>query len=780
MKKYRNEIIIVIFNLFIVSLFCFTNIFGSTMDFLTQHIVFPNYLRELFYSSGKIIPSFMIHIGGGQNIFNTAYYGLLNPIILFSYLFPFIKMVDYIVLSNIILMIISNLLFYKFVYNKFDDKLSLVLTFLFMLSGPLIFQFHRQFMFINYMPFLILALINIDKCRWNRVIIDVFLIVMISFYFSIPSILVIVIYYIYVNYNCLNFKKFLKFIFYIFISILMSSILLLPIFYSIISSRMGSGSFSFSLLIPNIDLDNILYGGYGVGLTSIGFISLIYLLYSKNRKNIFLFIVVSLICFLPICLYLLNGGLYLRSKCLIPLLPLFVYIIGLFLNDLFSGNIDLKSFSIFIILSNVIVLIRYHVLVYYLDLLFMILLIVLYNKFGKKNIVLIPLVILNLVICICYNKTENYISYDYYNEINNDYYIDTNYRVSNLNSDTVNMSNGNYISSIYSSTQNKYLNNLYHNVFKVNNSEINNLSLTSTSNVLFNQFLGNKYIIGDGLSYPYEYQNGVYVLEQVLPIGYVNSNTVNKEYFDSLEYPYNLDILLNYIIDSDSNNYPVSKVEEVNLNYTYELGSNVSIVDDKLYVYEDSRVSVNITDDLSDKILFISLYDQVEQEQNISMSINGQINLLTKTSWIYPNHNNTFNFCISGSDKLDVHFSKGVYNVGNIRMYVLDNRYIENINSHIDEFNIEVMNTELIKGNINVTNSGYFILKIPYDNGFKIKVNGDIINYSLIDDAFIGFYLDKGFYDIEITYMPPYLIEGMAFSIIGFIMFICLFKRREK
>ena len=99
MRKYRNEIIIVFINLVIISLFCFTNIFGSTMDFLTQHVVFPNYLRELFYSSGKIIPNFMVQIGAGQNIFNIAYYGLLNPIILISYLFPFIKMLDYIIYS---------------------------------------------------------------------------------------------------------------------------------------------------------------------------------------------------------------------------------------------------------------------------------------------------------------------------------------------------------------------------------------------------------------------------------------------------------------------------------------------------------------------------------------------------------------------------------------------------------------------------------------------------------------------------------------------------------
>ena len=95
----RDKLIIILFSLVLGLIFIRS---GSSMDFLNQHIVFPNYLREVFYSSGKIIPDFMIHIGSGQNVFNIAYYGLLNPIIMISYLFPFIRMLDYIIISNII------------------------------------------------------------------------------------------------------------------------------------------------------------------------------------------------------------------------------------------------------------------------------------------------------------------------------------------------------------------------------------------------------------------------------------------------------------------------------------------------------------------------------------------------------------------------------------------------------------------------------------------------------------------------------------------------------
>lgn len=769
MKK--DKLIIILFS-FILGLIFIRS--GSSMDFLNQHIVFPNYLRELFYSSGKIIPSFIIHIGSGQNVFNIAYYGLFNPIIMISYLFPFIKMLDYIIISNIILYVLSNLLFYKFVSNKFNN--SLFLTLLFMLSGPILFQFHRHFMFVNYMPFLILALINIDNKKYSRLIIDMFLIIMTSFYYSIPSILCIIIYYIYINFDKFSIKKFLKFIGYIFISILMASILLIPVIYSILSTRSGVNSFDISLLIPNINLDNILYSGYSVGLTSICFISFIYLLFSKKKNNIFLFIIMSLICFIPINLYLLNGGLYVRGKCLIPFLPLFIYIIGILIKNI--DDVDFKKFLLFVLFINLIVLIRYHVIIYYIDLVFILVLLFLYSKFKKKNILYIPIVLMSFIICIIYNIGENYFSRSYYKLLNSDYYIDTDYRVGNLinSNDSVNINSGNMISSIYSSTINKYYSSLYHNVFKVNNSSINNMSLTSTSNPLFNRYMGIKYVYSDyDLGFPYrKISDNLYELD-VLPIGYVNSRCVNREYFESLEYPYYLDIISNYVPGACSDK-PVSSINEIDLDYSYELGNNSYIEDGKLYVNSDDIIKVHINDDMSGKLLFISVLDQFEQEIDINMSINGQSNLLTHRGWLYPNNNNDFNYVLSGNE-LEIKVSKGIYNISNIKTYIMDYKFIDDY----DLFNMDVINSEKISGNISVRNSGYFILSIPYDKGFDIKVNGENIYYDEIN-GLIGFYLDKGYYDINIKYIAPGLNIGKCLSGLGLILFIgvVFIERRVK
>ena len=117
MKKLEKKDYLLIGTLFIpmvtliIYLYCKGYIFGSNIDWANQHIVLPEYFRNLFYSSGKIIPSFAFNLGMGQNIFNYSYYGLLSPIILLSYLLPFIPMYIYMPAISIIMYFTSIIMF---------------------------------------------------------------------------------------------------------------------------------------------------------------------------------------------------------------------------------------------------------------------------------------------------------------------------------------------------------------------------------------------------------------------------------------------------------------------------------------------------------------------------------------------------------------------------------------------------------------------------------------------------------------------------------------------
>ena len=202
-KDYYNYLILtgIVFVIYMI-LTHFTNVFGSDTDWINQHTIIPDYFRQLFYKTGNLIPSFSFNYGGGQNIFNLSYYGFLSPIILPSYLLPFVSMKTYMTVVDFIIVVSSGILFYKWILsNKYDRNISLVTSVIFVLSESLIFQMHRHVMFVNYMPFLIMGLMGVDKLFNNNkkslLIISIFLMIMTSYYYSVGGIVVIGIYYLY-------------------------------------------------------------------------------------------------------------------------------------------------------------------------------------------------------------------------------------------------------------------------------------------------------------------------------------------------------------------------------------------------------------------------------------------------------------------------------------------------------------------------------------------------------------------------------------------------------
>ena len=71
-------------------------VFGSKVDWISQHSVIPDYFRQRFYATGDLFPDIAWNLGGGQNIYNFSYYGLFSPVILLSYLLPFVEMDHYV------------------------------------------------------------------------------------------------------------------------------------------------------------------------------------------------------------------------------------------------------------------------------------------------------------------------------------------------------------------------------------------------------------------------------------------------------------------------------------------------------------------------------------------------------------------------------------------------------------------------------------------------------------------------------------------------------------
>ena len=356
-KEYKNYLLLIVI---ILGMICITTksnyLFGSYTDWIDQHTVFPDYLRQLFYKTGNLFPSFAMQLGAGQNIYNISYYGLLNPIILFSYLLPHVEMIDYIAISSIITLFISVCLFYKWIRTKQSQPISFLSTLIFSFAAPLIFHAHRHIMFINYMPFLLGALFGVDRYfeRKKRGLLSicVFLMILTSYYYSVGGLFVIVCYGIYKYLSMVHkvtiqsfLNQILPFLFTILIGVLLSGILLFPTLYTVLTSRIDIVRDSvMNYLSLSVNVDLFLYSNYSMGLFSVVLFSLVSLFFEKKKERIFLgFIFLSILIF-PLITYCLNGGLYVRGKVFIPFLPLVVYAISLFIEKLENRKICLKGF----------------------------------------------------------------------------------------------------------------------------------------------------------------------------------------------------------------------------------------------------------------------------------------------------------------------------------------------------------------------------------------------------------------------------------------------------
>lgn len=792
-KDYRNIFILLgITVVSIILIFLFGYIFGSNMDFINQHAVFPEYFRNYFYTNHKLVPEIFYNLGAGQNAFNISYYGLLSPIILVSYLLPFISMRNYIIGSSIILLFANVILFYKWIRNSFNSKYSFLLTLLFLFSSPIFFHFHRQIMFVNYLPFLLLSLINIDQDNKFWLVINIFLMIMTSYYFSVVGMITIIIYYIYKNFDK-SFEDKIKIFIPMVISILLAAILLVPTLDSILSNRLevSSNINILKLIIPNFNYSNVLYSSYALGLFSVAIISLIWLLVKDSKKDKFLSIILLVLATFPIFRYIFNGGLYVRSKVLIPLLPLFILTIGIFLEDLFNKKIEIKKLMIGGIIFLVLSLFNFNI-VYTLDLFLTLLLILLYYKMNDKKIIYVPLVLLFGISFIYTNINETYLTQKEYtslsksNEIINSEIKDRSfYRLSDLSNTLYNVNYGNYYkTSIYSSTINNNYSNFYYNILKINNNNYNNLIIRNTDNIIFNKLLGVKYLYSDkqlGNGYK-EVDAHIYENELALSLGYATNNTYSLDQFNNLSYPYNLKYLLNGIVTNNSNGDTEDIIERIDIDIPGYLGDFIKKDGTKITVSEDFSFTMDLKENLNNKLLFITIK---ELEPNsckigdIGITINGVENTLNCETWLYNNNNKVFNYVINEKNLkyLNVSIKKGEYSISSVDFYTMDMKYL---NTNFDEMKNISIDDNKVTGDIDITEDGYMTLSLLYDKNYHIYIDDQEVEYEKVNTAFLGFKIEKGYHHIEVVYENRMIKIGKTISISGLLLFVIYLLLIEK
>ena len=784
--------------------------YGSTKDWQQQHWVIPEYFRTLFYETHDLFPDFALNLGSGQNIYNFAYYGYLNPVILVSYFLPFVSMQNYIVWSTVCLVLLSVVLMYFFIKKKTNSKTAFICSFIFLMATPLIYHSHRHIMFMNYMPFLILGYYGVDKYFEDKKLwllsLSVFLMIMTSYFYSVSGIVSIIIYGIYCyvkRKERVTINSFIKdgilFLLPILVGVLMACILIVPTFYSLLAGRGESDVIVnvVKLFIPDLILKNLLYSSYSAGLSSIAFVALVASFFGKKEEKT-AGVLLSIVFFVPIVIYLLNGFLYVDAKVLITFIPMFIVLISNLLSKIVENKINYRLvafLSVFIAGIGIYFNGFSFVVPFLCD--FPLVLLSLFLVLKKKNLNYIAVLLLPvlLIFSVSMNDDDNLVlktdvidhseEVQYILENDEDFYrlgvydndLDSVNKIYDIN---------HYSSSIYSSSSSINYKDYFYN--RLGNEIIfrSHGMINTTNNIFNNIYLGNKYIISNNFdSYLYdEIDEDVYKNEYVLPVGYATDRLMSLSYYNSLSFPDNLYAYLNYTI-VDNDDFIVdfeSLFRKVALDYSVISSDIESEFKDEHYIIrakEKDEVNLVINTDLKDKILLIS-FDMNYQERcgvgDTSITINGIKNKITCRTWKYQNKNSHFEYVISEENinDLNIVFSKGKFDISNIEFYVIDYSDIYDIVGGVDPFVIDKDKTsgDTIYGEIDVTKTGYFNLSIPHDKGFNIYVDGKKVEYEKVDVNFIGFEIEKGHHTIEIEYKSPFKSIGIVLSIIGIILFL--------
>jgi len=782
-------------------------IYGSMTDWISQQSVIPEYFRQKFYETGNLFPDFAMNLGGGQNIYNLSYYGFLSPIILISYLLPFVPMTAYISASAIAVVVVGACLCYRWLSsNGFSWKVAFVASICFAFAGPVIFQSHRQAMFMEYLPFLFVGLLGVDQYFKTHktwlIALGAFLCIMTSYFFSIGALATLVLYGVFVSLGRAgdgNLKRIIRdigpVVKGIFVAVLLSAVLWLPTLYVIIDERgVGEAIPLLTVLQPTLPFKALLFTSYSLGLTTISLIALIWSVFRGEKNERALGIILLSLLIFPIFLYILNGTLYLRAKALIPFLPLYILMIAAFLKRLEN-------------------------------------LVQLGKSRRSRNQRAIFIAILCLILCgstlncIRANTKEQWVKTADFEEYNSQAKIalmkqvlnrdKTFYRFNDLTftHQNVNQTFGERYrqTSIYTSTFNKNYNDFYYSIMHNPISTRNKVMCVSSENVLFQDFMNVKYLIASG-NVPSGYQKigqrGAYTLyrnQTTMPLGFATDQILSEEEYGKIRFPDNMGTFFSNIVTGSGASSETATVtssaksllrfHKTNLDLlhsAYESRYHVSVgkVGQVYNIHATFGATITMPVDFNLKNSILVLRFKVVRRYNplgldTSILVNGVENKLSSPLDPYPNKNNNFVYVLSSNKKttkLNFSFSPGYYQIRNLEAYILPADAVKAAISQVDPLIVDAGQTRdnRIVGDIRATRDGIFATTIPYAKGFGITVDGKKQKYEMVNTAFVGFPIEKGRHHIIITYHAPGKIQGLLISAIGLVLFVFGWMRRKK
>ncbi len=705
-------------------------LYGSTIDWYSQHVKLAETIRDTCLSEGTLAPSWL-PLGGGSNGYQFAYYGYFRPDILIGCLMPGVSMTVIVTAYALAGYLASVLLLYRWLLDEgLEPFFSFLGGMLFLMAGCF-FHSHRQIMFVNYMPFLILALMMIKKKRYALVCVSLFLIYLNSFYYAIACLAVAVWYW----YRQEGRKFFGRCFLCVSLSVGMAMMLLLPAFLVILEHRHSGerATVAADLFMPN--LVNLLYSPYGMGLTIVS----LYLLLAglgcrKYRKTSILFLLITVF---GAASWVLNATLYARAKILIPFVPLLILHNISILRGLHQGELRWRLWPFAVLVPAILSQWGKQWFVWIVAdtaVLAAVVLVSVFikgdNRLYKRNALILracPYLLLLVMPALIYLRiaqgeswaevpgqaafSREEIAQSCENPL---------YRSDSI-SDALNQGNvldfpGQQKTTMYSSVTNAAYQSVYYDLLKTPIQINNRTALLAEENPFLEYLMGVRYLITTKDKIPAGYQvikqrdeDVIVENSSVLPIAYTTSECMGERQFEQLDGWEKLEAVLRYTIVPDKSDVPWSPrmetVEPVQSSNAETADSAAEIADSaaeiadpaaeiadsaieiteaelpgnvqiektengyRLKVKKTSTVTLQLKESVSD-ILMLQFHVKNRSRSAVVISVNGIKNKLSGSTAPYPNENYDFSYQLSengGIDTITVQLSKGSYDITDIQ-----------------------------------------------------------------------------------------------------------------
>ena len=815
------------------------SVYGSTTDWLSQHTALAETIRTAMLEQKTLLPTWL-PLGGGSNGFQFSYYGYLRPDILLGCLLPSVPMYKIVIAYALGGYLLSVLLFYLLLrrhsLSGFDSFMGSVLF----LTASCFFHTHRQIMFINYMPFLLLALLAVKKSpRRMPALLPLWmlLICLHSFYYA-PACFVVIGWY----WAWLSGKYFFRPWFTsCALGGFLAFALLLPTGLSILEHRRASASSDAGLTTFFEDFQSLLYSSYGLGVTLI--VLYLVVLGVGIRKYRAVSLTFLLLFLWGGISYLLNATLYARAKILMPFLPLLLLHCALLLSDLKNGRERFRLWPFPLLFA---VIIRYlHksswslVLTDFVLLLAVVLLAMVVSE-EKAEIaeefdpiagsglrrLLSRFAFLCLLIMPCLFFLRSASKEEFVTQADMDaatekpaltLYTDSRYRYDCLLHPLV---NGNRDasavrskSSMYSSVYSNAYSRVYYDYLKTPIQINNRLAILTANNPFLLNFMGVRYLETSPSEVPAGYrvlwENGAIAVSEnpnVLPVAYLTGDTMTTSLFDRLRGWEQAEALTRTTVipDEAADASTLSRKASVetedgwytqirslkpqwssrNLPATVQLTVDGDSSDPSydITASRDSTVTLKFKEPIRNHLLLLRFEVVNHTGKAVTITINNVKNKLSAPSAAYPNGNEIFQYQFLANEgdgeitQLKIRLPKGHYTLQNIRFGLLDAAVFQEKNWSSVE-TLESKKNEILACRCLADEDTWFVTSIPMQKGMTLYVDGVETELLTVNTAFAGAKLTAGEHEIRLCFTPPGLHAGIAISFLAAASWLALLIR---